>query len=261
MDSIYTIQIPFTGIFTIHQFQDTRTSTLYRQVDMFAHVGNLCNDFQRFVTHILGVRSSETDTHTRRSLSYGTEQHRKSYNFSVRFLKTVRVDILTQQSDFFITFRHQVGHFIKNAFHITATFPSTGIRNNAVGTEIVTSTHNGYKPGNVITANTRRDNIPISLSGRKLYIDCFLARLHSSNQVRKSKISIRTYHQINMMISDQIILYPFGHTSQYSHNQIAFLLFERIEKFQTIENLLLGIVTNGASVHKHCIRFFQRISR
>ena len=35
----------------------------------------------------------------------------------------------------------------------------------------------------------------------------------------------------------------------------------RLNRIVGIVLVLLGIVTNGASVHKHCIRFFQRISR
>ena len=144
-NSIHTFQIPLTGIFTIHQFQDARTPTLYRQMDMLAYIGNLCDDFQCFVTHILRVRGSETDTYPRCGLSHSAEQHRESNNLPIRFLKTVGIYILSQQGDFLITFSHEVGHFVKDAFHITTTLTPTGIGNNAIRTEVITSTHDGHK--------------------------------------------------------------------------------------------------------------------
>ena len=225
-NSIHTSQIPLTGIFTIHQFQNTRASTLYRQMDMLTYIRDLCNDFQRFVTHIFRVRSSETDTYPWRSLGYSTEQHRESNNLPIRFLKTVGIYVLSQQSNFLIAFNHEVGHFVKDAFHITTTLPPTGIGNDTIRTEVITSAHDGYKSGNVVSTNTRRDHISVSFGSRKLHIDSFLACLYSCNQIRKSEISIRPYHQVDVMIRYQIILYPLGHTSQYSHNQISFFLFK-----------------------------------
>ena len=53
--------------------------------------------------------------------------------------------------------------------------------------------------------------------------------------------------------------------AQHTHYQAAFLLLERVEELQTVQNLLLRIVADGAGVHTHCIGFLQgvghRISR
>ena len=62
-------------------------------------------------------------------------------------LKTIRIHILSQQRYFFITFVCQVTHLIQNTFHITAALTPTGIRHNTIMTEIIATTHNGYKPG------------------------------------------------------------------------------------------------------------------
>ena len=63
-----------------------------------------------------------------------------------------------------------------------------------------------------------------------------------------------------MMIRYQIILYPFGHTTQYPHNQALFLFLQRVEKLQAVQDLLLRIVTDRTSVHKHSVSLFQRFS-
>ena len=53
-DSGYPVQIPLTGIFAVHQFQDAGAAALHGEVDMLAHVRYPGNYFQRFVTISFG---------------------------------------------------------------------------------------------------------------------------------------------------------------------------------------------------------------
>ena len=165
-DSCHPVQIPLTGILTVHQFQNTRTAALHRQMDMFTHIRNLRNHFQRFITHILRMGSRETNTHSRSSLGHCSEQHRESNHFACRSFKTVRVDVLPQQGDFLIAFRHEVCYFIQDAFYVTAALASTSIGHDTIGAEVIAATHDGYKTRNMIAADTRRNHIPISLGSR-----------------------------------------------------------------------------------------------
>ena len=233
-NGINTLQIPLTSIFTVHQFQYTATPALYGQMYMLAYIGNFRYDLQRFITHIFGVGSSETDADTRSSPGYYAQQHGKGYHFSIRLLKTVRVDILPQQGHFLITLGHQIGHFIQNTLHIAATLASAGIGNDAVRAEIVTATHNGDKTRYMISTNTRRYHIAISFRCGELHINGFLPCLYGSYQIGQSEISIRTYHQVDMVIRNQIVLDALRHASQHTDNQVLFLLLERMKKFQTV---------------------------
>ena len=88
-DSCHPVQIPFTGILTVHQFQDARTTALHRQVNMFTYIRHLRNHLQRFVTHILRMGSRETNTYPRSGFGHCSEQHREGNHFSCRSLKTV----------------------------------------------------------------------------------------------------------------------------------------------------------------------------
>ena len=233
-DSIYTFQIPFTGILTVHQFQDTAASALHGQVDMLAHIGHFRNNLQGFIAHILGVRSSETDAYTRCRLCYGAQQHRESDNLPVRLLKTVRVDILPQQGHFLIAFSHQIRHFIQDTFHITTAFPSACIGNDAVCTEVIATAHDRDKAGDVVAADTRRYHIAVSLRCGQLHVNGFLTGFHSRNQIGQAEISIRPHHQVDMVVRNQVVLDTFRHTSQHTDNQILLFLLERMKKLQPV---------------------------
>ena len=201
---------------------------------MLAYIGNFRDDLQGLVAHIFGMRGGETDTDARSRLGHGTQQRGESYHFPIRLFKAVRVDILSQQGHFLITLSHQIGNFIQDAFHIPAAFPSAGVGNDAIGTKVIAAAHNGNKTRNMISANARRYHITISFRCGKFHVDGFLARLYGSYQVGQSKISIRTYHQIDMMVRNQVVFDTLCHASQYADNQILFLLLERMKKLQSV---------------------------
>ena len=62
-DSSHTVELPLAGIFAVHQFQYPVTSALHRQMSMLAHVGDISNNRQRLVAHLLGMRRGESDAH------------------------------------------------------------------------------------------------------------------------------------------------------------------------------------------------------
>ena len=204
------------------------------------------------------MRGGETDTHARSSFGYGAEQHREGNDFACRLLKTVRVDVLPQQGDFLVAFRHEVSDFVEDTFYVTAALTSTGVGDDAIGAEVVTATHDGHKSGDMIAADTRGNHVPIGFGGGKLHVDCFLTGFYGGNQVGQSQVGIRAYYEVDMMIRYQIILHPFGHTSQYAYNQVFLLFLQLVEKFQAVQNLLLRIVADGTGVHKHGVGFFKR---
>ena len=73
-DSIHTIKVPFTGVFPVHQSQNTVATTLNGQVDMLAHIGHLCDNAQRLIAHILGMGCGESHTHLWCRLCHHAEQ-------------------------------------------------------------------------------------------------------------------------------------------------------------------------------------------
>ena len=110
----------------------------------------------------------------------------------------------------------------------------------------------------MIAANTGRNYLTIGFCSRKLHINSFLPRFHRSDQIGQSEIGIRSYDKIYMMVLDQIIFYTFCHAAQHTDNQIpTFVFLHRMEKLQTVQNLLFCIVANRTGIHKYSVRFIQ----
>ncbi len=140
------VEVPFAVVFAVHQFQNTRTARLHRQMNVSANVGIFCNFSQHFVRHIFGVRSGKPDSHFRSSLGNLLQQIPESNRFSFTFGQPfVRIYILPQQSHFPVVFRCEVVHFTYNVLRIAAAFAASGVRNNAVGAKIVAAPGNAYK--------------------------------------------------------------------------------------------------------------------
>ena len=143
-DSCYTIQVPFAGIFTVHELQDAGASALYRQVDVLAYIRHIGNDLKRFVAHVLRMRGGETDTHVRYGFGHEAKEGGEVDGFAILF-EAIGVHVLTEEGHFLVTLGGEVEHFVEDAFHITASLTSTGIRNDAIMAEIVTTTHDAHK--------------------------------------------------------------------------------------------------------------------
>ena len=257
-DGCHAFQVPLTVVLTVHQFQDTAASALHGQVDVAAHVGLFGNDVQRLVAHVLGMRSGEADAHAGRSLCHGTEQLGEGYNRSVGPLKAVGVYVLPQQGHFLVTACLKVGHLAQDALHVAAAFTATGIGHDAIGTEVVAPAHDGHEARNVVAADARGHHVAVGLGSRQLYVDGLLAGFGRGNEVGQGEVSIGTRHQVHTVIGDEVILDAFGHTAHYAHQQVRTLLLERLEEVQPVEDFLLGVVADGAGVHKHGIGLVER---
>ena len=229
---------------------------------MLAHIRYIGNHLEGFIAHILRMRGGEADTHMRYGSGHKAEEGREVDDFTV-LLKAIGIDILTEEGYFLIALGREVEHFVEDAFHIAAPFTSTSVRNDAIVAEIVTTTHNAHKARNVIATNAGRNHIAISLCSRKLYVDGLLTGFYRCYQFRKRKISIRSYHEIHVMIVNQVLLGTFGHTSEDTHDELVLLAplaVHCVEELQAVEDFLFGIVADGASVHKHRIGLVQRIA-
>ena len=66
----------------------------------------------------------------------------------------VRVDILSQQRHFLVSFLFEVFYFLQDTFYVAASLTSPGIRNDAVMAEVVASAHDGDKARDVVAADT-----------------------------------------------------------------------------------------------------------
>ena len=87
-DSGYPVQIPLTGIFTVHQFQDAGTAALAGGgYTFYMHIRHLAIHFQSFIAHILRMGKSWNGCARPSGFGHHTEQHREGNHFAVGFSK------------------------------------------------------------------------------------------------------------------------------------------------------------------------------
>jgi len=89
------------------------------------------------------VRSHETDPVDARDLSDLCQKIGKIGLSGIFYLQvqSIGIDILAQEHDFLVAFRHQVPDFQKDVRHQPAAFPAPGVGDNAIGAEIVAAVH------------------------------------------------------------------------------------------------------------------------
>ena len=257
-DGSHSFQVPFAGIFAVHQLKDARAAALYRQVDVFAYIRHFGDDLQRLVTHVFRMRGGETYTHIGYCLGHLAQQLGKCKCGSF-FFKAVRIHVLSQQSDLLVPFGRQVAHFIEDAFDVSATFPSACVRHDAIVAEIVASPHDGHESRHVIAADAGGDDIPIGFGDRQFHVDGLLSGFDGGKQVRQAEIGIRSCHEVYVVMFNQVVLHSLGHTADHTHNQLSvFLAAQRMEKIQSVQDFLFGVVADGTRVQQYGIRLLQR---
>ncbi|OQC34035.1 MAG: hypothetical protein BWX65_00622 [Bacteroidetes bacterium ADurb.Bin057] len=184
-------------------------------MDKFAKIIVFGYCFQRSVAHIFRMRCGETHTHIGHRYSHFFKQFRKIDNDTV-LLKTVRIDILPQKRNFFITTHLQIAHFVENACYIATAFAPTGVRHNAVGTKIVATAHNTDKARNAF-ADACRNNVFVSFSGGKFHIHNFFAFFGSTHKIGQIQISIGTGDKINAIIFYKFVLQSLCHATDNAY--------------------------------------------
>ena len=257
----HAVQIPFTGVLAVHQFQDTVASALHRQMDMPAHIGFFRNDTQRVVAHILRMGSGETHAHPVGLVCHQPQKFRERNSLSVGPLMEVRIHILPQKRDFLIPALFQIPHLIQDAFHIPAAFPSTRVRHNTIMAKIVAAAHDTDKTGNMRAAHTLRNHILISFRHGQFHVDGLMPQLHLGYQVGQGQISVGACHYIHMVILYQLFLHPFGHTAQHADNQMPTLPSQSMQSLQPVDDFLFGIIPYGTSIQENGIRLIQGFAR
>ena len=78
----------------------------------------------------------------------------------------------------------QVGHLTENTLHITRAFAPTCVGHDTIMAEIVTATHDAYKPADTAACDTLWHHITVGLCDGKLDIDGFLSHLGLRDKIR-----------------------------------------------------------------------------
>ena len=110
-------------------------------------------------------------------------------------------------------------------------------------------------------------DVLVCLCRRQFDIHCLMTRLSLCYQVGQRQIGIRTSHQVAVVVLQQVVLHTLSHAAQHANDKavscqlwaVSFLTLtpDGIQRVQTVENLLLGIVTYRTGIQEYGISFFQ----
>ena len=126
----------FRIIFSVHTLQSLVTSTLHGQMKMRTEFFHRCQPFHKFFSHDPRFQRAQTnpfDSIYRRDPSDHIQQ------IFIFQISPVRIQMNTSQDDFFITTHCQTFCLCFNIFDLPASYPSSCIRNNTIGTELIAS--------------------------------------------------------------------------------------------------------------------------
>ena len=85
-------------------------------------------------------------------------------------------------------------------------------------TEVITAAHDTHEAAHLGRMQSLGKNISVGFGIGEFDIDGFLPQFALRNQVGQRKISIRSCHQIHMVVGNQVILYPLGHTAKNTYD-------------------------------------------
>ena len=247
-------EIPLAGVFSVHGLEHAVAPRLHRQVDMLADIGVSGNHFYRVVAHVLGVGGGEAHAHIESRLGHGGEQRGKIGHGAVGGGVAVAVDVLPQQGHFAKSALPEVGHLAQDALQLAAALAPAGVRHYAVGTEVVAPAHDAHESAHAVAADAAGDHVAVGLGGTEGHIDGLFTGLYGRDEIGKVEIGVGTGHEVHPVVADERIFHTLGHTPYHSYYQPApFAAAQRPEILQAREDLLLGVVADGAGVEDHGI--------
>ena len=117
-------------------------------MDLFGQAGVLRNDFNDFIGHIARMGRGKIDPELFFPLvpefSNHPQQSGKRDLFTL-LVQPVRIDILSQQGNAFVTFFHQIAQFAQYFARRPRNFPATGVGHGTVSTEFIATVLYGNK--------------------------------------------------------------------------------------------------------------------
>ena len=111
------------------------------------------------------------------------EQLREKHGLAVGSIETVGIDILAEERHLAAPMLLKVANFGQNALHIAATFAATGIGDNAVMAEIVTTAHDADKSAYLGAMEALGHDIAVGFGQRKLDVDGLVPHFGLSDEV------------------------------------------------------------------------------
>lgn len=250
-DGLDTVEVPFGGIMAVHELEHTVATALEREMDAAADVGVLSHGAEEIVGEVLRMGGSKADAEEGTNIGDSAEELREVH-LTVVGGPVVRVDILTEERDLAVALLEKRASLVEDRHRVAAAFTATGIRDDAIGAEVLTSAHDRDKSGDAIAVEADRLDVGIGLGGAQFGFGNFSAGNDLLEDDRKFAVGVGTYDERDVIfLREELILKALGHTSEDTNKEAPTLL-ESTEFAETLTDALFGIVADGAGVdHEH----------
>ena len=186
-------------------------------MEVFADVLTFCNSLDNLFAHITRVAS-----HIMNTLNTGNNIHtaqQLSESVLVAKILAVGINVLSQQSKFFITILHRCLNLGNNIIDATAALASAYIRHDAVGAEIIAAIHN-RNPGSK-RALAYHMTFKLTLMNSQIGINRSLALCQKFQQQTFEIVNISSTQQqiyLRMLFAQLfaiLLCHATGHTDNY----------------------------------------------
>ena len=139
---------------TVHALENRAGAGLQRQVNVPLDVRVRLHHLDQLIRKILRVRGHIADALKARQLCHGGEQLREAR--AARDVIAIGIDILTEQGDLETAIRDQLLALTENRRRIARLLPTTHVRHDAVGAEIIAAVADVHRALETVAAVTRQ---------------------------------------------------------------------------------------------------------
>jgi hypothetical protein len=228
---------------------------LHRQVHVIADRRVRVHGVDDGAHEIARVRSGVADAADARNFGHARQQGREIPAGRRRI--AIAVHVLPQQLDFGVALLGQAARFRHHALAGAAALRTARERHHAIGARFVAAFDDrDVGAVGIVAARERRVE---SLFGIEAQAgDVAVAGFDLHQHLTQPRIARRPGHQADVRRAlEDLLAFLLRHAPQHAEN-LAFAGFA-LEILQAIENLLLGLIANAASVVEDQVRLFGRL--
>lgn len=227
------------------------------QVDEAADFAVLLHDLNDVLVEVLGMAGHETEPKIPLDGRHGIQQLGKRPARPA--VGTVGIDVLSQQSNFPIAFRHQPFDLGDDIFGLSGTFAAADVRHDTIGTKVVAPVHDIH-PGVGIAGAQRLvsfDDFPFLFTDFYHALFFLLFKLDQLAQLLEIQSSEHDIDKREFLFEYLRLALFLSHTSADGNDQPGLPLLELFQGSDIPECVIFRIFTDTAGVEYDNIRFLR----
>ena len=189
----------------------------------------------------------ETDAQERGNGGDAVQKIREINRFRIG-LPQIAVDVLAQEGHLLIAPPEDVAGLPDDGMGVPGALRAAGIRDDAVGADVVAAAHDGDEGGDAVGVHADRGDVAVGLLAGQQHVDLRVALGGRGEQARQAPVRVRTSHDVHFARLQQGVLEPLGHAAEDAHDHVGAGLAVDVELADAAQDALLGVVADRAGV-------------